>query len=215
MKQTVIIGVGVLVVVGGLFFLLTTQDNAPAPSSLTETEIETTQPTTTSETVTASPETDTSVLRAGGSSYSHPTYGYTFLYPNEYSIDTEDQQYIRIYKRGEAQRAQSEMSDGVLMVFESVDLKEQTLEQLVDARIAQATADGTSEVIKPKQRTVLNGYPGYSYELRGMGSATYLVIQKSPESSSALSITYVVMDPQQLGYEAEVTSVLSTIELQK
>ena len=72
-------------------------------------------------------------LEAGGSSYLDGKGVYSILYPNDYVLDTQDPIHIRIYKRGETQRPQSEMSDGALMVFESIELQGKSLETWVDA----------------------------------------------------------------------------------
>lgn len=150
---------------------------------------------------------------SASNTYRHTDGVYSFAYPDDYTLDTQDPTYIRIYKQGEQQRPQSEMSDGVLVVFESVDLAGQTLDQVVDARIQQSTADGTSRLVQPKQAVVINGFPGFSYAIEGLGTANYIVLQKNAESDSAVSITYLVADPQQLGYQAELDAILSTVEL--
>lgn len=161
------------------------------------------------------PQSDADVLKAGGSSYSDPKGLYVFLYPNEYTLDTQDPVHPRIYKQGEQQRPQSEMSDGVIIVFETVDLQGKTLEAWVDERIKQSTADGTTEVEKPKQSLTLNTYTGFTFDLRGLGTSTNIVIQKTPQSPQALLVTYMVADPKNLNYQSEVDAVLATIELLK
>ena len=162
---------------------------------------------------TTNPFVDT--LKAGGSSYSDPDNRYSFLYPNDYILDTKDPKYIRIYKRGETERPQSEMTDGALMVFESVELNSQTLEQWVDAHIKQMISDGTSESVQPKKAVTVNNYPGFTYELRGLGTTTYVVLQKSPQSFTAVVIAYSVSDPKGKGYQDEVDAVIDTFQLLK
>lgn len=154
-------------------------------------------------------------LRVGGSSYSDPAGLYTLLYPNDYQLDTSDPAHPRIFKSGPSQRPQSEMSDGALVVFESVDLTGKTLEQVVDERIQALESNGVSEISSPKKAIVLNGYSGFTYEERGLGSATNIFIQKDPTSTEALLITYLVADPEGKNYQQEVDALLSTIELRK
>lgn len=156
---------------------------------------------------------DVSTLRAGGSSYSDSKGLYTFLYPSEYSIDTQDTQYLRLFKTGPTQKGQTEMYDGVIMVFETIELQGQSLESVVDTRIAGATADGTSEIIQPKRAVTLGSYPGFTYETRGLGSATVLVLQKDLQSTQAVGITMLIADPGQIGFQKEVDAILSTLEL--
>lgn len=162
-----------------------------------------------------SPSQQPEAIPAGSSVYESPG-SYRLVYPNEYIVEAaDDTPYTRIYKRGATQRGQTEMYDGVILVLEAVALEGKPLSEVVDARITAATADGTSEVLEPKQATALNGNPGFSYQLRGLGSSSYLIVQKSEQSNSAVSITYLVADPENRGYQEEVNAILSTVELLK
>jgi len=159
--------------------------------------------------------TDNSDLKTGGSSYLDPQGLYSFLYPNDYVLDTKDRKHIRIYKRVETQRPQSEMSDGILMVFESIDLNSQSLSQWVDSFIKESTMDGTNEMIEPKKSIVLNNFPGFTYELRGLGTTTYVVLQKNTQSFSAVMIAYAISDPEGKNYKVELDAILSTFQILK
>jgi hypothetical protein len=180
-----------------------------------------------SQTVTPSSQTDTSlskfpvnseedILRAGGSSYRDPQGIYSFLYPSDYTLDTQnDGQYIRVYKRGRTQTGQTEMFDGVIVVFEAINLNSQNLNEWLDARIEESTFDGTLEVIEAKKPIRLNNYPGYTYTVRGLGTSEYIVVQKDTDSSFGVSITLAVNDPENIGYQKEVDAILSTLQIQK
>lgn len=166
--------------------------------------------------VTTSPTNSASVdLGAGGSSYLDEKGVYSVLYPNDYTLDTQDPKHIRIYKRAESQRPQGEISDGVLMVFESVDLQGKSLESLVDTRIKEATADGSSQVSQSKKAITIDTYPGFSYSLKGVGSSQNFILQKDGASPYAVILTYAVNDPDQKGYQKEVEAVVSSLKLLK
>ncbi|MBP7967725.1 hypothetical protein KAZ66_05670 [Candidatus Woesebacteria bacterium] len=159
---------------------------------------------------------DTSILRAGGSSYTDPQSVYTFLYPNEYSIDHHDGDTItRISKRGATQKGQTEMYDGVIMVFQLVDLENKTLSSWVDNHIKEMTSDGTSELTQPKKAIAMYEYPGFTYGIRSLGESTYLLVQKDTRSKFALNITFLVADPELKDYQKEVDAILATLELRK
>lgn len=162
----------------------------------------------------ASVSPDNSSLKMGGSSFSDPEGIYTFLYPNDYTLDTQDKEHIRIYKRGETQRPQSEMSDGALLVVETIDSTGQILDGWVDSYIKQITADGTMQITQPKQAMTINGYPGFIFSLRGLGEAKYYAFQKTANSPIVLIVTSV-SDPQNKNYQAEIDATLSTFELIK
>lgn len=154
-------------------------------------------------------------LGSGGSSYLDENGAYSILYPSDYTLDTQDAVHIRIYKRGEEERPQSEMSDGVLMVFESVNLSGKSLESLVDTRIKESTADGVTKVAGSKKAVTQNSYSGFYYTLTGPGSSQNLILQKDTSSTNAVVVTYSISDPEQKGYQAEVDAVLSSITLLK
>lgn len=155
-------------------------------------------------------------LQEEGATYTHPNGGYTFKYPSEYTLDSEgDNEYIRIYKIGETQTGQTEMYDGVLLVFETIELGNQTLEQWVDTRIQDSTADGMLEVTVPKQSTSLGEYPAFTYTTRGLGEAAYVVAQKDSSSSTAILVSALVSDPASAGFQAEVDAILATLTILK
>lgn len=195
-----------LIIAIGLSFLFKAQ--VPKSSQVTNNE-----PPSSSSTPVSNPQID--ILMAGGSSYLDPQGLYSFLYPNDYVLDTNDPKHPRIYKRGETQRPQGEMSDGILVVFESIDLGSQKLEQWVDNHIKQITADGTNEIVKNKEATTLNNFPGFTYEVKGLGTSTYLVLQKTAQSPSAVVIAYSISDPTSKNYQNELGAILTTFQILK
>lgn len=147
------------------------------------------------------------------STYLDPNGVFSFTYPEDFTLDTQDPVHPRVFKQGEQQRPQSEMSDGALVVFEVADLGEQTLEEFVDARIKQSTADGTSEVTKEKEATTVNDFAGFTYATRGLGESTNYIIRKDPNSQNALIISTLVADPENSGYQAQVDGILNSVEV--
>lgn len=202
------IGVLLLLVIGGVVVM---QQMQKAPSPLSEDSKQTSSETV-ENFVTSVP--DTADLKAGGSSYREVNGLYTFLYPNDYELFTQPgDPHTRITKKGATQKGQTELYDGVLIDFESVNLDGMTLEAFVDKRITEATANGMSEVVDAKKMTKLNNYPGFTYELRGLGTTRYLAIQKDVQSDSAVILSFLVADPENMGYQKEVDAILSTLEL--
>lgn len=162
---------------------------------------------------TPTPRPEVEALLRGGSSLSDPEGLYSILYPNTYVVDTSDPLHPRIFKHGATQRGQTEMYDGVIMVFESIDLVDVTLEEWVDRRIREASGDGVSTLIKEKTPITLNTYPGFTYQMRGLGEFTSIVVQKNLQSTQALLITYMVADPENVGFQRDVDATLATLQL--
>lgn len=222
MKNILIVLSIIIVIVVGVsvgYFKLAPQNATPPSPTPSAGGIDISQLPLTTPVATSSVQptlNQENTLKAGGNSYLDPKGVYVFLYPNDYKIDTQgDGQYTRIYKTGATQRGQTEMYDGIIMVFETVKLQGQTMDQWVDQRIKESTADGTVEITQPKKPTTMNKYPGFTYKARGLGEADYLIIQKSPTSEYVVSITTSVSDPQQKNYQKEVDAVLAGIELLK
>ncbi len=155
-------------------------------------------------------------IKSGGNSYSDPNGVFTALYPNDWQMDIDNnEQFVRFYKTGATQHGQTEMYDGIIVVIEPFALGNQTLEQWVDKKIKDSTADGTLQVIEPKKSITINGYSGYTYKTRGLGESTVTILQKDKASKNAINISHSASDPQNLGYEKEVDALLETIELRK
>ncbi len=207
---TIIIGLLVIVLVGGVIVMQQMQKpTSPTPQNQNLTSSENIE-----EYVSNPP--DNSELKAGGSSYREPNGLYTVLYPSDFELHTQaGDPHIRITKKGATQTGQTEMYDGILIDFESINLEGKSLEEFVDSRIIEYTNNGMSEVVDAKRATKLNNYPGFTYELSGLGSTRYLVIQKDIQSDSAVSISFLVADPEKKDYQKEVDTILSTLELLK
>ena len=211
-KTTIFAIVGILIIGVVSDFLLSQKEPSPTIFDSTEPSgspsLLTVEPTVTLAPGGTEPATS-------GTQFQAPEGRYSFKYPSVFTLDTSDAEHIRIYKRGATQRDQSELSDGALIVFEASSLERTSLSEFVDSRIAEATADGVSEVLVAKQSIVLNGNPGFSYSLRGLGSSTVVVVQKDENSPNALVITYLVADPENVGYQEEVTAILNSLQLKQ
>jgi len=203
MKKIVFIIVGVLIV-GGIW--ISTRPSTQSPSVPATTQ------STSPEQFLKNPP-DTTSLKAGGSSYKDPNNVYSFLYPNDFMLDESDPVHIRIFKRGPSEREQSEITNGVLMVFESVMLKDQSLDALTDERMQESSQTGT--ITQEKKAILLGSYPGFTYQTGGFGAATHLLLQKDTNSQYALIVSYAISDPTNKNYADEVAASLSTLELSK
>jgi hypothetical protein len=155
-------------------------------------------------------------LMAGGSSYSDPSGMFTFLYPNDYKFDVQNNgQVIRVYKQGPTQQGQTEMYDGIIVTFEKIDLKNESLSSWIDNELKTIKANGDSIITQPKKPITLHGYPGFSYAARGLGEFIYLVIQKDLSSPNALRITTMVTDPTNSGFQKQADQILASLHIQK
>jgi hypothetical protein len=206
MKFAFLAIVALLVVVAGAYSF----SNQSKLDTLTN-KVAKTQPTN-----TPSGVMNNDSMAAGGSSHLDTKGVYSILYPNDYAIDTQDNgRYTRIFKRGATQKGQTEMYDGVIIVFETIELKGKPLSQWVDDNIKTSTADGTIKIIEPKKNITINTYPGFTYKTRSLGEAKYYVLQKNSTSPYAVVITTSVSDPENIGFQKQVDQILSSMTLLK
>ncbi len=182
-KVLVILFIGIAIAMGGYYFT--------RPKSVTPT--------------TSVPQPTPNIL-ASGSSFLDPSGVYGFLYPSDFKLDTQDSLHPRIYKYGPTQKGQTEMYDGVLMVFEVINLKNQSLRDWV--YLQPETADLPNPIS-------INNYQGFSYVTKGLGDSTHYVVQKDPTSKYAINITYMVADPTNVGFQNQVDTTLSTLNILK
>lgn len=150
----------------------------------------------------------------GGSSYLHPNGNFSFLYPNDYQIGDEGT-FVRIYKNGPSQKGQTEMYDGVLMLFEPIDLQGKTLSTWVDQNIDASTMDSMSKVTKSKAAARVKNYSGYSYTIEGLGESNHVVLQKDDNSGTGVHVIYSTYDPTGVGFDDQVKSIIATLEILK
>lgn len=155
-------------------------------------------------------------LGLGGSSYMDPDGVFVVLYPNDYTMDAQNEgAQVRFIKFGETQTGQTEIYDGVLVVIEKFMLNGETLSDWVDARIDQATTDESFEVTQEKRPTTINDQPAFTYTIRGLGENQTYVVQKDENSENIVVITTLVADPENVGYQAEVDAMLATLQVQQ
>lgn len=209
LSAMILLGIG-----GYAVYSLGAKTPEPSPTPIASTPSIRPSPTQWIATPTTAKRIDADLL-AAGSSYADTNGVYSFLYPSDFKLDTSDPQHPRIYKTGSTQQGQTEMYDGVMVVFETIQLQEPSLNVWVDEYIKTRTADGTSQVTSPKKPFILETYQGFMFEMRGLGTATYYALQKDTASKYAVLITTSVNDPQNVDFQTDVDKIFSTIELHK
>lgn len=208
MNKFLVLIIIIAVLVAGIYFF--------NKKSVDKLEPEKQTPTVTQDVSPKADKEELDKLLRGGASYADKNGVYTILYPNDYIIDEMNNgEMVRIYKKGPTQSGQTEMYDGVIIHLQSISLNGKTLSKWVDEQVSQSTSDGTTSLTSPKKAILLNKYPGFTYKMRGLGEFVYIVFQKDSASNYAVSITTLVADPQNVGFQKEVDAALSTLQLLK
>ncbi len=206
----IVIIVILLVIIAGGYFIYDKSIRPNLPVSVV-----TNSPTISPESGPVVDEAQVEALKKGGLSYSDKKGIFTFLYPLGYTIDEMNGgEYIRIFKKGDTQTGQTEMYDGAIVTFQPLQFTG-SLESYVDSQIELATKDQMGELLTGKKAVIVNGYPGFTYTIRTLGASTYYVLRKDAKSQYGVSISYLVADPQNVGFQKEVDGVISSIEFLK
>jgi hypothetical protein len=209
MGKIAIVVLLIVTIVAG-YFIYTKSIRPSIPSVISDTN-----PTQSPDSVPVIDEAQVEALKKGGLSYSDKKEIFTFLYPLGYTIDEMNGgEIIRIYKKGDTQQGQTEMYDGVIVTFQPQQLTD-SLESYVDSQIEMATKDGTGELTSGKKAVVVGGSPGFTYTIRSLGESIHYVLQKDANSQYGVDITYLVADPQKVGFQKEVDSIISSIKFLK
>lgn len=208
-------GLILITLIGGLYFFI----NYISPESISTKSSPTAEPAD-SKQIAPSPilpqpnPSSVEVLKMGGSSYSDPQAVFSFLYPGDFVIG-EDGDYTRIYRWGPTQKGQTEMYDGILMMFRAIELDGQRLSEWVDKDIERVMRDGVSTMTQPKRPYKLKSYEGFSYSFSGLGEFHRIIVQKSADSSFGVEIIYFVEDPTGRGFLNDVSNILTSLEIMK
>jgi multidrug resistance efflux pump len=212
MKNTLIVVVIVIIAIAAGAYIYTNKTSAPpAQSTQTQNQIITQTPSGTAAEVPVANDQ----LLAGGNSYLDKNNIFSILYPTDYVQDMDGENVTRFYKRGDSQRPQSEMTDGVIVTIQTEPLNGMTLEQKVDDAIKQSTAGGMAELTSPKAPVTVNNQQGFTYKIRGLGESTYVALQKNDNPQNAVTVVYAVMGEKQQEYQQQVDSMLSTLQILK
>jgi len=145
---------------------------------------------------------------ANWKTYTNSETGFSFKYPEDISL-VEDE-IVRLSLWGPTQKPETEFYDGISLQFElPFKLGNTPLENYVQSAIEAETVEGIAELIKDKEKIVINGLEGYTFTIRGLGDFQYIYLQSS-DSVYAIEIVNATQDPTGQGFQQTVDLILST-----
>ncbi|HSX48944.1 MAG TPA: hypothetical protein VLE44_01680 [Candidatus Saccharimonadales bacterium] len=147
-------------------------------------------------------------LTAGWKTYNKNNF--TFKYPTDVTLGENSDSSVYLSKSGPTQKAQTESTDGITMLFVPRTLNNQTLEQWVDQSISQS--NGVVSVSEGKKATTLNGYSGFTYTITGLGTQRNIILQSPLSQTNFVQINNSTADPTNQGFETVVNQILSTFK---
>lgn len=133
--------------------------------------------------------------------------GFSIKYPSELTVD-ETRGCVHFSLWGPTQKTDTEFYDGISLLFDSGQLGNKTLKQLVDEEVAMFQDVG--EVLIPPAATTIAGVSGYTFKASGLGVFTYFYV--SPKPGAYLEIVDSTVDPTGKGFQKTVDLMLSTLK---
>jgi|GEM_PF-2827981 len=137
--------------------------------------------------------------------------GYSLSYPEEFTVRELDDSQV-LLSLGPTQTDGTEIFDGMMISLMSVDLKDVSLEEYVDAQILSIQEADMSTIIQEKAAISIGQYQGFFYQARGLGIFSHIFLQ-GENSDQALEIITLVEDPGELGFQTTMDQVLASIQL--
>ena len=199
-----IIGVIVIVVLLGLVGYLAWQ-NSQLNNQLTETP--TPQPTL--QPTLAPTPTPTNDPTAGWELFTASTYNVS--YPTDVTANEEAGSVLLLTKQGATQTPDTELFDGISLVFEPKEISNTTLEEYVSARVDGILKEGVATISSEPTPITVGTYTGLTYTTDGLGTFRYIILE-SKDKTMFMVITDATIDPENLGYADTVDLILSTFE---
>lgn len=133
--------------------------------------------------------------------------GFSIKYPEELTVD-ETRGCVHFSLWGPTQKAETEFFDGISLLFDSGQLDNKTLKQLVDEEVA--VFQDVGEVLIPPTQTTIAGVSGYTFKASSLGVFTYYYV--SHKSGVCLEIVDATVDPTGKGFQTTVDLMLSTLK---
>ena len=125
---------------------------------------------------------------------------------------TEEFSRLTLMRWGPTQKAGVDFYDGLGLVFSSMTLTNQSLEEYVDEAI---NSYSKGELVKPKAKIVLNNYSGFSHTVQGLGIHEIIILQSPYSKNDFVEIFNSTNDPTNQGFSTEVSQILSTFAFLK
>ncbi len=200
-----IVGVFVIVILLGLVAFLVMQNNqlksdiAQAPPPPVPTLMPTLAPTSAP---IADPTAEWEIFTSSI---------YKVSYPTDITVTEVTGSVLVLSKQGTTQTPDTELFDGISLMFEPKEISDTTLEEYVNARVDEVTKEGIATVTSDPSPTTVGKYTGLTYTTEGLGVNRYTVLE-SENGAMFMVITDVTVDPENVGFSDTVDLILSTFE---
>jgi len=140
--------------------------------------------------------------------YTSEELGFSVDYPVNMEI-SEAEDSVRFLFTGPTQKGETEVYDGIILSVSPGVYTEGNLSDLVASVHEQKQEDTALLEVTGVNETTVAGLPGLMFIENGLGEFTNLYLQTG--EGTYLRVTYLLEDPQNLGYLGTLQSMLSSI----
>lgn len=138
----------------------------------------------------------------------HNTPVYTIAYPNNYTLNLDQPPIVTISFIGPTQAEGTELFDGVVVNISVSQEQNHDLNAYLQSKLDELDNVGVSRLIGQPESITLNHYRGYTYIEDGLGRYQHFLLE-SPDQVSIATISVLVADPTNLGFQETVDRMLT------
>lgn len=143
--------------------------------------------------------------------YSSPTLGFSLQHPKDMKIYPQQGGAVLFVKLGPTQVENTELFDGISLIFDVGDLGTNTLQQAAQQKLTEIKNEPITETVGTMEEVIVGKYAGYKFMVKDLGERTYTYLPKG--DSEYLVIIDSSVDPSSLGFNQTIYQMFSTLEI--
>lgn len=140
--------------------------------------------------------------------YISDSMNFSMNYDPSLTVQVDHEAEVRFFHNGPTQKGQTEMYDGMLLSIQKIKASD-GVQLYIDTHVQEVSESATITV--PLHEGILNGLPMQTFDASGLGDFTTIFIPV--DDRSLLELSYMVIDPTNVGFLKTMDMMLSSINL--
>jgi len=136
--------------------------------------------------------------------------GWSLDYPAELEVRETQEGGVNFNYMGETQTLGTELFDGYSINIRMSGLGTNSLEELVERERQEMIEEPAVMEVSEAQEKMVAGFEGYEFEVKSLGVFRHLYLLVG--EGEYLEISYLVADPENVGYQDTVDEMLESLE---
>ncbi len=137
---------------------------------------------------------------------------FSVAYPPEVEVQDRQDEGVAFLFTGATQAQGTELFDGYVITFRQEGYQDDSFLTYVQRRHAELEDEPATSEITAVLPVIVAGYSGFAFNVTGLGTFRHVYIPSGDKE--ALLITYLVADPENLGYQEDVDMMLSSLSVE-